>query len=185
MSPLGSLVLPVCLAATGVGLGLSGLVATLLDRGATTGTSDGRTAVRLGGVPRRVMDFAGLDMRSLAAAAGAGIVCVLVTGWPVAGPIAVIAVYGLPRLLRQTTAASSIANLEALRSGDEDMAIVQSDWQYYAVKGLGPFKSAGPFDGLRALFAIHGEPLTMTNGIALSVNRTRMGQSAAAVIRAI
>jgi TRAP transporter TAXI family solute receptor len=55
----------------------------------------------------------------------------------------------------------SVANLEALRSGDEDMAIVQSDWQYYAVKGLGPFKSAGPFDGLRALFAIHGEPLTL------------------------
>jgi uncharacterized protein len=55
----------------------------------------------------------------------------------------------------------SIANLEALRSGDEDMAIVQSDWQYYAVKGLGPFKSAGPFDGLRALLAIHGEPLTL------------------------
>jgi uncharacterized protein len=55
----------------------------------------------------------------------------------------------------------SIANLEALRSGDEDMAIVQSDWQYYAVKGLGPFKSAGPFEGLRALFAIHGEPLTL------------------------
>lgn len=55
----------------------------------------------------------------------------------------------------------SIANLEALRKGDEDLAIVQSDWQYYAVKGLGPFKSAGPFDGLRALFAIHGEPLTL------------------------
>jgi uncharacterized protein len=55
----------------------------------------------------------------------------------------------------------SIANLEALRSGDEDMAIVQSDWQYYAVRGLGPFKSTGPFEGLRALFAIHGEPLTL------------------------
>jgi len=55
----------------------------------------------------------------------------------------------------------SIANLEALRSGEEDMAIVQSDWQYYAVKGLGPFKSTGPFEGLRALFAIHGEPLTL------------------------
>ena len=55
----------------------------------------------------------------------------------------------------------SLANLQALRSGDEDMAIVQSDWQYYAVKGLGPFKSAGPFDGLRALFVIHGEPLTL------------------------
>lgn len=32
---------------------------------------------------------------------------------------------------------------------------------------------------------VHDEPLKMSNGIALSVNRTRMGQSAAAVIRAI
>ncbi len=55
----------------------------------------------------------------------------------------------------------SIANIEALRHGDEDLAIVQSDWQYYAVKGLGPFKAEGAFDGLRALFAIHGEPLTL------------------------
>ena len=29
------------------------------------------------------------------------------------------------------------------------------------------------------------EPLKIENGIALSVNRTRMGQSAAAVIRAV
>jgi TRAP transporter TAXI family solute receptor len=55
----------------------------------------------------------------------------------------------------------SVANLEALRRGEEDMAIVQSDWQYYAVEGLGPFKSEGPFEGLRALFTIHGEPLTL------------------------
>jgi TRAP transporter TAXI family solute receptor len=55
----------------------------------------------------------------------------------------------------------SVANLEALRKGDEDLAIVQSDWQYYAVKGLGPFKADGPFENLRALFAIHGEPLTL------------------------
>ena len=55
----------------------------------------------------------------------------------------------------------SIANLEALRKGDEDLAIVQSDWQYYAVKGLGPFKPEGPFTDLRALFAVHGEPLTL------------------------
>ena len=55
----------------------------------------------------------------------------------------------------------SVANLQALRQGEEDLAIVQSDWQYFAVKGLGPFKPAGPFEGLRALFNIHGEPLTL------------------------
>jgi len=55
----------------------------------------------------------------------------------------------------------SVANLQALRQGEEDLAIVQSDWQYFAVKGLGPFKPGGPFEGLRALFNIHGEPLTL------------------------
>ena len=40
-------------------------------------------------------------------------------------------------------------------------------------------------DPMCRLNIIHDEPLKMTNGIALSVNRTRMGQSAAAVIRAI
>ena len=40
-------------------------------------------------------------------------------------------------------------------------------------------------DPLCRLNIVHDEPLKMTNGIALSVNRTRMGQSAAAVIRAV
>ena len=40
-------------------------------------------------------------------------------------------------------------------------------------------------DPLCRLNIVHDEPLKMSNGIALSVNRTRMGQSAAAVIRAI
>lgn len=40
-------------------------------------------------------------------------------------------------------------------------------------------------DPLCRLNVITGEPMTMSNRIALSVNRTRMGQSAAAVIRAV
>ena len=40
-------------------------------------------------------------------------------------------------------------------------------------------------DPLCPLNIIHGEPMKMTNGVALSVNRTRIGQSAAAVIRAL
>ncbi len=55
----------------------------------------------------------------------------------------------------------SLANLVSLRAGWDDLAIVQSDWQYLAVKGLGPFKSDGPFESLRALFTLHGEPLTL------------------------
>ncbi|WP_373650543.1 beta-ketoacyl synthase [Schlesneria sp. DSM 10557] len=40
-------------------------------------------------------------------------------------------------------------------------------------------------DPLCRLNIVHDEPMKMSNGIALSVNRTRMGQSAAAVIRAV
>ncbi|MEK6262876.1 MAG: beta-ketoacyl synthase N-terminal-like domain-containing protein, partial [Planctomycetota bacterium] len=40
-------------------------------------------------------------------------------------------------------------------------------------------------DPLCPLNIVRGEPLSISNGVALSVNRTRMGQSAAAVIRAI
>ncbi len=55
----------------------------------------------------------------------------------------------------------SLANLAALSAGWDDIAIVQSDWQYLAVKGLGPFKVSGPSGKLRALFSLHGEPLTL------------------------
>lgn len=54
----------------------------------------------------------------------------------------------------------SLANLLSLQAGWDDMAIVQSDWQYFAVKGLGPYEGR-PFTALRALFTLHGEPLTL------------------------
>jgi TRAP transporter TAXI family solute receptor len=53
--------------------------------------------------------------------------------------------------------AGSVANLNALRGGELDLAIVQSDWQSYAVSGTGSFKSVGAFEDLRALFSIHSE----------------------------
>jgi TRAP transporter TAXI family solute receptor len=53
--------------------------------------------------------------------------------------------------------AGSVANINALRGGEIDLAIVQSDWQNYAVNGTGSFKSVGAFDDLRALFSIHSE----------------------------
>ncbi len=52
------------------------------------------------------------------------------------------------------------ANLEALASGVVDLAIVQSDWQYYAVKTNGAEGAQGRIEGLRAVFSLHGEPVT-------------------------
>lgn len=51
----------------------------------------------------------------------------------------------------------SVHNINALRSGEFGLAIVQSDWQSHAVNGTGSFKASGPYEDLRALFSIHAE----------------------------
>jgi TRAP transporter TAXI family solute receptor len=55
----------------------------------------------------------------------------------------------------------SIANIEGLRSGKLDMAIVQSDLEFEAYHGSGPFASAGAFPELRTVFALHPELFTV------------------------
>lgn len=55
----------------------------------------------------------------------------------------------------------SVANVNAIRGGEMDMGVVQSDVQFKAFKGVENFESAGAFEGLRAIFALHGEPLTV------------------------
>ena len=57
----------------------------------------------------------------------------------------------------------SVYNLNTIRAGELDMGVVQSDWQYHAFHGTGKqsFIDAGPFTELRAVFAIHGEPVTI------------------------
>ncbi len=55
----------------------------------------------------------------------------------------------------------SAANLEALKAGGIDFAIVQSDWQYHAIATEGSEGAEGRFEGLRAVFSLHGEPVTI------------------------
>jgi TRAP transporter TAXI family solute receptor len=55
----------------------------------------------------------------------------------------------------------SVENIAELRAGDLDLAIVQSDTQAQAVAGSGAFAAAGPFAELRAVMALHPEPLTL------------------------
>ncbi len=55
----------------------------------------------------------------------------------------------------------SVENIRALRAGEIDFAIVQSDVQEAAMAGTGPFAEAGPFPDLRAVMALHAEPLTV------------------------
>ncbi len=55
----------------------------------------------------------------------------------------------------------STDNLKDLREGRVSLAMVQSDSQYSAVKGIGPFEEDGPFDELRAMFAPYVEHFTL------------------------
>jgi len=55
----------------------------------------------------------------------------------------------------------SISNLNDIRSGELDIGIAQSDWQYHAVKGSKKFKNESPDQELRALFSVHSEPFTL------------------------
>lgn len=52
-------------------------------------------------------------------------------------------------------------NLNALRTGELDMGIVQSDLEYQAYHGEGAFAAQGASSELRSVFALHGEALTI------------------------
>ncbi len=55
----------------------------------------------------------------------------------------------------------SIANINAIKAGDMDMGVAQSDWQFHAYNGTSKFEEDGAFDNLRAVFSVHGEPFTV------------------------
>jgi Flp pilus assembly protein TadB len=113
---------PVELVGATFGIGVAGLAAALWPRNGTgdvpgqalpgvTGSTAG--VDRAGARPLR------LDLPALAVAAAVGVVCAVATGWPMAGPIGAMATYGLPRLLRQTSGAVSIAKIEAIATWTE------------------------------------------------------------------
>ena len=55
----------------------------------------------------------------------------------------------------------SAYNINAIRGGDLDFGMAQSDVHYNALKGVGPFEKDGPFKELRAVFSVHPEPFTV------------------------
>jgi len=54
----------------------------------------------------------------------------------------------------------SIANINAIKAGDMDMGVAQSDWQYHAYNGSSKFEG-DKFDKERAVFSVHSEPFTV------------------------
>jgi hypothetical protein len=108
-------------AGAALGLGLVGIVSATVGRRArtvpgSTDPVDQAPTTRSRGDGRR---SGGPDVPALVIAIGVGVLCWLVTGWIVAGPIGGLAAYGLPRLLRQTSGAVSIARIEAVATWTE------------------------------------------------------------------
>lgn len=59
------------------------------------------------------------------------------------------------------TSPGSVTNIEALRDGEIDVGIVQSDVLADAIRGEGAFAAAGPMSNLRLVLAAHDEPFTI------------------------
>lgn len=55
----------------------------------------------------------------------------------------------------------SVFNVNTIKAGELDLGFTQSDVQYNAVKGEGQFKEGGAVGDLRAVFAVHPEPITV------------------------
>ncbi|MBP5978769.1 MAG: TAXI family TRAP transporter solute-binding subunit [Halomonas sp.] len=55
----------------------------------------------------------------------------------------------------------SVANVNGMKSGELDMGVVQSDVQFRAYNGEANFEEEGPWEDMRSVFTMHGEPLTV------------------------
>jgi len=55
----------------------------------------------------------------------------------------------------------SIFNINAVRSGELEFGVAQSDWQFHAYNGTSQFAETGAFEDLRAVFSLHPEPFTV------------------------
>ncbi|WP_281406217.1 TAXI family TRAP transporter solute-binding subunit [Aquamicrobium sp. LC103] len=55
----------------------------------------------------------------------------------------------------------SVFNVNAIKAGDLEFGVVQSDVQYNAVNGEAGFAEGGAHEKLRSVFSLHAEPLTV------------------------
>ncbi|MDX1656120.1 MAG: TAXI family TRAP transporter solute-binding subunit [Candidatus Competibacteraceae bacterium] len=53
----------------------------------------------------------------------------------------------------------SVANINAIKAGEQNMGVAQSDQQYNALVGRDPFDES--YENLRAVFSVHPEPFTV------------------------
>ena len=69
------------------------------------------------------------------------------------------AAHGLTCTVEST--GGSLYNLNALRSGEIEFGVAQSDWQYHALNGTSKFADEGPMTDLRSVFSLYAEPFTV------------------------
>ncbi len=55
----------------------------------------------------------------------------------------------------------SVFNINAIRQGELEFGVAQSDWQFHAFNGTSRFEEQGAFEDLRAVFSVHPEPFTV------------------------
>jgi TRAP transporter TAXI family solute receptor len=65
----------------------------------------------------------------------------------------------------------SIYNLDALRRGQIDFAIVQSDWHREAFEGTGIYARDGHFEDLRSVLSLYEEPITILARPGAGINQ--------------
>ncbi|MEI7432077.1 MAG: TAXI family TRAP transporter solute-binding subunit, partial [Betaproteobacteria bacterium] len=66
---------------------------------------------------------------------------------------------------------ASVYNINTIKSGELDFAIVQSDVEYNAVKGMAQFKVSGPHTELRSVFSVFPEALLVLSRKEANVTR--------------
>ena len=54
----------------------------------------------------------------------------------------------------------SIYNINTIKGGELEFGVAQSDWQFHAYNGTSRFED-NQFEGLRAVFSVHPEPVTI------------------------
>ncbi|WP_173932469.1 TAXI family TRAP transporter solute-binding subunit [Chelativorans sp. Marseille-P2723] len=65
----------------------------------------------------------------------------------------------------------SVFNVNAIKGGDLEFGVVQSDVQYNAYNGEGSFaQEGGPHADLRSVFSLHAEPLTVVARAEAGIN---------------
>ena len=65
----------------------------------------------------------------------------------------------------------SVFNLNAVMNGDIVFGVVQSDRQFQAYNGLAEWAESGPQTGLRSVFSIHPESMTLVASVKSGIER--------------